>query len=185
MDSFSRRQIIIQRMQELEQQQFDCKNCSGTCCTYESNSMMITPLEAVELITYLRSQKMNTEELKQKCSETVKQYRLDHQTGNGRRSYLRRTYTCPFFGHQELGCPLPREVKPYGCLAFNAHHAELKASEFCYSEKNILEKREKDHGEYEEKLNKTLQEKLNLYWEKSPIPLALLELWDKEFPSTL
>src|SRR5665647_844485 len=100
-------------MKGLEAQGLDCRTCSGTCCTYEANSMMVTPLEAMELIIYLKEQKLWDTELKDKFTATVTQYRLDHQVGNGKRSYLRRTYTCPFFNHRELGCPLPLEVKPY------------------------------------------------------------------------
>lgn len=141
--------------------------------------MMATPLEALELLSYLKNANLFDEELKNKLSESVKKYRLDHPAGNGRRSYIRRTYTCPFFNHQELGCPLPREVKPYGCLAFNAHDLEKKASEFCFSEKDSLEKREKQF-ENEDIINQRLQEKFKLVWEKTPLPLALLELWNAE-----
>lgn len=141
--------------------------------------MMVTPLEAVELMRYLRASQNATDELKAKCQSTVTQYRLDAQTGNGRRSYLRRTYTCSFFNFKELGCPLPREYKPYGCLAFNAHHATEKAGEHCYSELDLLKKREEQFPE-EAALNERWKQKLNLYWEKSPLPLALLDLWDKE-----
>jgi len=142
--------------------------------------MMVTPLEAMELIIYLKEQKLWDTELKDKFTATVTQYRLDHQVGNGKRSYLRRTYTCPFFNHRELGCPLPLEVKPYGCLAFNSHHAEKKAGPECYSEISLLEKREaKFPGE--EALNLALKEKFNIFWDKSPLPKALLDLWALEF----
>lgn len=141
--------------------------------------MMVTPLEAVELMRYLRSSQNNTDELKSKLSATVTQYRLDSQFGNGRRSYLRRTYTCSFFNFKELGCPLPREVKPYGCLAFNAHHATEKAGEHCYSEIDLLKKRDELFPE-EASLNERWKKKLNVFWEKSPLPVALLDIWDKE-----
>lgn len=165
-------------MNQLEAQGMGCIGCSGTCCTYEANSMMITPLEAFELGSYLKENQLLSDELKNKIQETIKQYRLEHPPGNGRRSYLRKTYTCPFFNHQELGCPLPREIKPYGCLAFDSHHAELKAGEHCYSEIEILEKREALHQE-EKELNEELRKKHQLFWEKTPLPVALIELWDK------
>jgi Fe-S-cluster containining protein len=165
-------------MQLLEAQGMGCIGCAGNCCTYEANSMLLTPLEAVELMNYLKTHDLLTPELKNKLMETVSKYRLEHRPLSGRRSYLRKTYTCPFFGHLELGCPLPREIKPYGCLAFDSHHVELKASEHCYSEKEILERREALHPE-EEKLNNKLREDYQLFWEKSPIPNALLDLWDK------
>lgn len=176
MGDITRRKILIDHMNELEKVGMGCIGCAGTCCTYEANSMMVSPLEALELILYLKSANLMTPELKTKLSESVSQYRLEHKPIKGR-SYLRKTYTCPFFGHQELGCPLPREIKPYGCLAFDSHHTELKASEHCYSEKEILELREKTHPE-EAKLNEEVKVKYQLYWDKSPIPTALLNLWD-------
>lgn len=178
MQKLNRRELLIERMNELEAQGMGCIGCSGTCCTYEANSMMVTPLEAFELGGYLKSKQLLTHDLKQKMEETVKQYRLEHPPGNGRRSYLRKTYTCPFFNHQELGCPLPREVKPYGCLAFDSHHPELKAGVHCYSEKELLERREAMHAE-EDELNRGLKKDHNIYWDKTPLPVALLELWEK------
>jgi hypothetical protein len=175
----NRRELLIERMNFLEASGMDCKGCAGTCCTFEANSMMVTPLEAWELMTFLKTQNQNSDELKKKCEETVRFYRLDHQMGNGKRSYLRRTYTCPFFHHQELGCPLPREVKPYGCLAFNSHHATEKAARHCYSETELLLKRDQAHDE-EVNWNEVIKKQLNLIWDKSPLPLALLDLWDRD-----
>jgi hypothetical protein len=177
MSKTNRRELLIDKMHILESQGMGCIGCSGTCCTYEANSMMLTPLEAVELMDYLKENLLLTSELKSKLQETAEKYRLDHKP-QAARSYLRKSYTCPFFNHTELGCPLPREVKPYGCLAFDSHHADLKASEHCYSEKELLEQRESLHPE-ENDLNAKLRIKYDLYWEKSPIPKALLDLWDK------
>lgn len=174
----NRRELLITRMNELEAQGMGCIGCAGTCCTFEANSMMVTPLEASELMIHLKAQDFLTDELKTKLIETIKTYRLEHPPGNGRRSYLRKTYTCPFFNHQELGCPLPREIKPYGCLAFDSHHVEKKASEHCYSEKELLLKRDELHPE-EKELNEELKKKFSLYWDKTPLPNALIELWEK------
>lgn len=172
-----RRELLIERMEQLEAQGMGCLGCSGTCCTFEANSMMLTPLEAVELMGYLKQANLLTSDLKQKLFDSAKKYRLEHPPGNGRRSYLRKTYTCPFFNHQELGCPLPREVKPYGCLAFDSHHVELKASEHCFSEKELLRRRELLHSD-EALMNQKLMNEYHLLWDKTPIPLALLDLWD-------
>lgn len=177
MQMLNRREILIEHMNALEAQGMGCIGCAGNCCTYEANSMMVTPLEAVELMTYLHQKSLLTDELKNKFLETVSKYRLEHPPGKGRRSYLRKTYTCPFFNHQELGCPLPREIKPYGCLAFDSHHVELKASEHCYSEKELLERRDALHSE-EKELNEKLKNEFTLYWDKTPLPNALLDLWD-------
>ena len=176
MSAYLRRQILIERMNELESSGKDCKGCSGTCCTYEANSMMVTPVEAVELVDYLKANNLFDEELKMRLLETVAKYRLDQSVGDGKRSFIRRTYTCPFFNHKELGCPLPREVKPFGCLAFNAHDVEKKAGEFCFSEKEVLEKRE-HRSDGEATLNQELKIKHSLYWDKSPLPLALLDFF--------
>lgn len=174
----NRRELLIDHMNGLESKGMGCIGCSGTCCTYEANSMLLTPLEAFELMNYLSENNLKTPELKNKLTESVSTYRLEPKYEGARRSYLRKTYTCPFFGHMELGCPLPREIKPYGCLAFDSHHVELKASEHCFSETELLEKREEKHPE-EKQMNSDLKKKFNLLWEKSPIPNALLELWER------
>jgi Fe-S-cluster containining protein len=172
-----RRQILIDEMNSLESADKSCRGCQGNCCTYEANSMMVTPIEAVELMDYLRAQNLLNDELKNKMVETVSKYRLNHSAGNGRKSYLRRTYTCPFFNHGEFGCPLPREVKPYGCLAFNSHHEILKADENCFSDIALLKKH--DHETTDDALNEGLRVRHSLFWDKTPLPLALLDLWTK------
>ncbi len=161
-------------MNEAEASGISCHGCKGTCCTFEANSMMVTPLEAIELMGHLQTSGMKDDLLRAQFEETVRTYRLDHAPGNGKRSYLRKTYTCPFFGFKELGCPLPREVKPYGCLAFNTHHKDEKANEQCFSDKEILEKLV-----FDEK-NDLLKKKYNILWDKSPLPTALLDLWNQE-----
>ena len=168
------RKLLIEDMDRAEAAGISCAGCAGTCCTFEANSMMVTPLEALELMSYLAKSGMKDEALRSKLEETVRTYRLDHAPGNGKRSYLRKTYTCSFFGFKELGCPLPRNVKPYGCLAFNTHHKELKAGEHCYSDKELLEK-----IVFDEK-NAELKKQYGIYWDKSPLPTALLDLWEKE-----
>jgi hypothetical protein len=171
-----RRHILIQEMEKLELQGKSCVGCEGTCCTYEANSMMVTPLEAKDLFDYLSSQSMLSNELKAKLEFTVKNYRLDQAIGTGKRTLLRRTYTCPFFNHQELGCPLPREVKPYGCLGFNSRHETFKKGEHCYSDKDLLEKRGQEFDEATE--NQKLIRERKLSWEKVPLPVALLDFWN-------
>jgi hypothetical protein len=174
--TLNRRELLIDHMNGLEAQGMGCIGCKGTCCTYEANSMMLTPLEAYELFSYLKDNSLLTAELKTKLEVAITTYRLESKYSNAR-SYLRKTYTCPFFGHMELGCPLPREVKPYGCLAFDSHHVDLKADSNCYSEISILEKREELHPE-EKELNQNIKTKFNILWDKSPIPNALLDFWN-------
>ena len=173
----TRRQVLIEQMNFLESNGMGCAGCSGTCCTYEANSMLITPTEAIELIQFLIKENMLNDDLKVKLSDTIKKYRLMPKYPN-ERSYLRKTYTCPFFHHKEFGCPLPREIKPYGCLAFNSHHPEIKNSEQCFSEVELLKQRQDDHPE-EDTLNEKYRKDLGLNWQKAPIPNAILELWEK------
>lgn len=157
-----------------------CRGCQGGCCTFEANSMMLTPLEALEIMTYLQNKNLLNPDLRIRLQNTAKTYRLEPKYLNSRRSYLRKTYTCPFFAQTELGCPLPREVKPYGCLAFDSHHPSLKADSNCYSEKDLLIKREALHPE-EAHMNNEIREDFKLDWVKSPLPNALLDLWEKKF----
>ncbi len=135
--------------------------------------MLITPLEALELFQYLKQTGNLDGELIEKLKSSVKNFRLEAKF-TGSRSYLRKSYTCPFYHHKELGCALPNEVKPYGCLAFNSHHKEFKAGHECYSEKELLEARENHHPE-EKELNEKVARDFHLLWDKAPIPVALLE----------
>jgi len=138
----------------------------------------VTPIEALDLIHYLKDANLFTDELKAKLIETIQTYRLDREISTGKGSSLRRTYTCPFFTESELGCPLPREIKPYGCLAFNSHHPTEKTPEHCYSDVELLQKRE-EVFKLEADENERIRKDLKLYWEKLPMPVALIELWEK------
>jgi hypothetical protein len=180
MKSHERRKILIDRMEELARQGQDCQNCAGTCCTFEANSMMVTPLEAWEIFEFLKSSDLLDQNLKEKIFKTIKEFRLDQSTGNGKRSFIRRTYTCPFFHHRELGCALPKEVKPYGCLAFNAHHETIKAKEFCYSEKKLLMERDELFSKQEEMENERVKNQYKIYWDKLPLPVALVDFFNAD-----
>ena len=172
-----RREHLLNEMENLESQGMDCRGCKGTCCTYEANSMMVTPIEAVELMSYLRENNILNDDLKSKITDSISKFRLDHPAGNGKRSFIRRTYTCPFFNHGELGCPFPREVKPYGCLAFNSHHKESKADANCFSDIMLLNKQ--DEAIDDSLLNEELRKEHSLFWEKTPLPMAMMDLWNK------
>ncbi len=165
-----RRKTLIDFMKSNEEQGNDCSKCSGLCCTFVSNSMMITPIETKEIYDYLLIQNMLDSELIAKFKDAVTKYRLDYDLGTGRKS-LRRTYTCPFFMHKSLGCPLPQEIKPYGCLAFNPNGNGVLDGENCSSNKDNLVKRDDDNKVEELRLNKYFQ----FNWAKLPIPLALLK----------
>lgn len=61
--------------------------------------MLMTPLEAVELVTYLKTNQLMTTELKSRLEESVTKYRLEPKPLVGKRSYL-RTFFCPVIGPQ-------------------------------------------------------------------------------------
>ncbi len=173
-----RRSGLLERMSSLDTSNVNCSNCAGKCCTMMANSMMITPIEAVDLRSYLYEKWMWNDELKEKLKECVKDFRLDDMLNLGRGRTFRRTYTCPFYMSTFPGCPLPAEVKPYGCLGFNPTVGTPKEGEGCTTDLNLLEERE-GHMASEEEINLRLKEYLDLDWDKKPIPVALLEIDEK------
>lgn len=136
--------------------------------------MQVTVVEALELYQYLQGEKRWTPELEQSLEECIEQYGLRRSPpGDGRRSFLRRTYTCPFFQGKTEGCPLPARVKPHGCLAFNALKPGVTAGESCRSETRLL--KELDTAEFETQ-NAKLRQQLDLTWDKQSIPIALTDI---------
>lgn len=173
-DGASRREILIQDMEEVSQKGHGCASCVGHCCTYEFNSMQVDPLQALELYVFI-SQKFDAS-IWDDIESNIKEYRLDKFFQTGKDVYLRRYYTCPFYKKSNLGCPISRKSKPYGCLAFNALQANVSTPGFCESSQNILKKREDLFEKKEDAANKFLIGALDLYWSKLPMPLALKEL---------
>lgn len=161
-------------MQRLAEEHKHCAACPGHCCTSVANSMQTTPLETQDVLTYLREAGRWNDELKERLRLSVTKFRLDHIPGNGKRNYLRRTYDCPFFAGSSLGCTIPREVKPYGCLGFNPTAARETEGLSCGSDQELLLKREAVYAD-EASVNQQLQRQHKLWWDKLPLPLALLE----------
>ena len=151
-----------------------CISCIGNCCTFVSNSMMITPLEAFDILSFL---KLNPSFCKTKLTETlqqnIKEFRL-HQTDIG----IRKTYTCPFYTGQEKGCLISKHNKPYGCLGF-LPTSNINIGKNCYSDSQLLNKRNIKFKKHENILNKSLIDSCNLSW-KNSIPLALLDIIKEE-----
>jgi len=170
-----RRELLQQRMNCLDLAQTNCSNCTGKCCTFMANSMMITPIEAIDLRRFLYENHLWNDELKMKLQECVKEFRLHETFDLGRGRTFRRTYTCPFYQTTFPGCPLPTKVKPYGCLAFNPTKGTPADGESCKSALDLLEQRE-DSMPFEGSINEELKENLKLDWNKLPIPVALLEI---------
>jgi Fe-S-cluster containining protein len=178
-NKISRRKLIIDEMAHLELSKIHCFNCDGHCCTKQSNSMKITPLETYELLQFLMKN-IETENLKLKLLENIKEFRLDHEVYTGKKasSSFRKTYTCPFYSPGSKGCSIEINSKPYGCLAFNPKLLNDNGSQ-CGLNANIFEQREQ-HFESEERLaNKFIIAELELNWEKLEIPRALMSFIKK------
>ncbi len=172
----SRRRLIDKPMQELMNEGLDCLSCSGCCCTFVKNSMMITPVESVDICLDLYSRDLVNDSLLHKLQETIDHFRLDQPVaGDGRRSFSRRRYTCPFFNEQRPSCGVSRSYKPYGCLAFNPQKAGVSDGESCQSYQDLLKNQEKQSKE-EHAVNDQLVSFWGLDWQKKPLPVAVLDV---------
>ncbi|CAM2006508.1 hypothetical protein [Acanthopleuribacter pedis] len=179
-DALKRRAGLVAAMAAHEQDGVDCSACSGVCCTFVANSMQTTPLETYDLLVWLQAQQRIDADLVAHLKETVRRYRLDApDPGDGRRSFVRRTYTCPFFKRDKLGCTISRQAKPYGCLGFNPFKAGQVEGGECRSQIDLLERREAEFAAREVVADQVLRRGLALDWEKKPMPVALLEFIDK------
>lgn len=173
-----RRSNLVTYMSDLEKKDTNCSGCRGKCCTFVANSMMVTPIEAYDLYHYLVENDLWGSELEENLDNCIKSFRLNDGLSLGRGREFRRTYTCPFYLNRFPGCPLPRNVKPYGCLAFNPGEGTPKEGEGCHSELSLLIDREsllKD----EEALNLKIKNVLGLNWDKLSIPMALKDIDEK------
>ncbi|MCK5884421.1 MAG: hypothetical protein KAG61_12085 [Bacteriovoracaceae bacterium] len=171
-----RREKLIEKMGVLTSSGINCYSCEGTCCTFIANSMKTTPLESLDLLSYLQENNLLNDELIKQLKETVAHYRLDYDIDTGRGTILRRTYTCPFFIPGEKGCTISRKNKPYGCLGFNAFKEKSVEGSSCSPDFNLLQEREDEFGIAEENNNQWLKNELRLDWDKLPMPLALLQI---------
>jgi Fe-S-cluster containining protein len=179
----ARRQDLVREMQELEGKTIHCFTCPGTCCTQAANSMLITPIEALEILTSINIDKFTDSEIlefKKRMKDTVSQFRLDVEiyTGKKTSSAFRKTYTCPFFNNGALGCSLSRGSKPYGCLGFNPKTSEDNGKT-CSSNVTLLEVRENTFFKSEDLANEKIRKDLSLSWIKQNIPQALLDVLEK------
>lgn len=174
LESRKRRNILIEEMSNLDKIGKTCANCVGNCCTFTSNSMRITPLEAVEILIFLERENRINEELIVKLQECVNEFRLGASFDFG----IKKNYTCPFYLGSCQGCSISRAHKPYGCLAFNANEEGVQKGENCSSNQSLLERREENFPA-EKFINEFITKKLKLTWDKLPIPVALLEIIKK------
>jgi len=170
LDSARRRTALLDAISSKFQD--GCAGCRGECCTFTSNSMQLSPLEAYEIIDYLFQKNKLDKTVINSLLECRNHFHLESRHPQ-RGHYLRKSFTCPFYTHQEYGCALPFEIKPYGCLAFN------KMNHLCQSDTELLVETEKINSEYDAKLNQHLTTTLNLDWKKAPLPIALIDLIKK------
>ena len=173
-----RREALLTPMEKNSNEDIGCKQCDGRCCTFRANSMMLTPIEAIDLRAYFYENDLWDEMFEHRLHECIKEFRLDEGLSLGRGRSFRRTYTCPFFLGGFPGCPIPLENKPYGCLAFNPTRGNPEEGESCSSLISNLHDREFSYDE-EDIINEKMRKGLNLDWEKLPIPLALLDIDSK------
>lgn len=151
-------------------------SCIGHCCTFEHNSMQVSPLEALDAYQYLKEEGRLGQELEQSLEECVKSYRLDKEMITKGPNTLRRYYTCPFYKQEALGCTLDRDSKPYGCLAFNPLEKNVTEPGHCSSHQIELENQNQQYRDAENLANSFLATEFNIYWNKMNLPNALLYL---------
>jgi hypothetical protein len=177
--SAKRRETLLSAMKEFDKTQINCATCTGKCCTSVANSMQCSPIESLEIFNWLNDEKLWDDNMILKLKTCISDYRLDYEIPTTRGVPLRRTYTCPFFNHGPLGCLLKPEIKPYGCLAFNPLSQKVSDGENCASNTDLLEQRDQLWSEFEEDQNSKLKKSLNLYWDKLPMPIALLDVMER------
>ena len=174
-----RRDILLQNMGTLIEKGINCYSCTGLCCTFISNSMKTDPVQTLELYKFLLDRERINDELITELKDVIRNNRLDNEISTGRGSSFRRTYTCPFYKKGEKGCTISPSHKPYGCLSFNARSANASEGSDCAPDFELLKEREARYEEIEQQANEFLKKELNLYWDKMPMPVALLEFINK------
>ncbi len=174
-----RRSIINEAMSEKIDSGYDCHSCVGHCCTFEHNSMQVTPLQALDTYEYLKEKNLINKDLKQKLNDCIKHFRLDKEVISSLNKQFRRYYTCPFYSGDKLGCTIDRESKPYGCLAFNPSQMNVSQAGSCSSQTSILENQSVKFSVAEKQMNTEIKKELDLYWDKMNFPSALMYLIEK------
>jgi hypothetical protein len=174
------RQELVALMNNLEEQGVTCAQCEkANCCTFERNSMMVTPLETVELYYFLKKNNKWNNEMIDTLKQTVAHYRLDKEMpSDGKRLFARRSYSCPFLSQGPLACGVDPMSKPYGCLAFNATTRGAVDDANCNSDQSVLEELNNKYQSQLKELNQSIIEKFKLEQHKKSIPVALLDIDD-------
>jgi len=168
---------ILDFMEELNSKTINCLNCSGLCCTQSKNSMQLELYELVSLAQNLKSKNLWNSELKSRCLEAISKYHLDRPIYI-KNKLMRKNYTCPLFLFESFGCPLSFETKPLGCLNFNPTQPLVSKGEGCQSDLNRLSLIDQSFGSEVDQWNQFWQSELNVQYEKSPLPVAIVFLMD-------
>ncbi|WP_412469996.1 MULTISPECIES: hypothetical protein [unclassified Halobacteriovorax] len=174
-----RRELLVEQMFTNEASGLDCLKCTGRCCTYEANSMQMTSIEALEAMAVLEEKNLINDETKKRLEDCISEFRLDKYIQIGPGEFFRKSYTCPFYFYPSFGCGLGVDHKPYGCIAFNPCEANQEDGGNCQSDLSIQEERNDLYESAEDRANKYLYEQYKISQLKEPIPIKLLELWDK------
>lgn len=174
-DSRKLRNKLVQRMQELDAKAINCMHCSGVCCTKARNSMMVTPLEAVDLYFYLIENIKDQEMLWKNVENSITDFGLDREI-YVKNKLMRKNYTCPLFKFESFGCPVEPHLKPFGCLGYNALAANVKDGENCASDTALLEAVDQEIKPELDRLNKAIREHCKIDFDKTNIPMALLKI---------
>lgn len=171
-----RRAPLLNSMSTLGAKSISCHGCSGLCCTFQKNSMQMTSLEALDLYLFLQKSNRWSDELERSLNECISEFRLNVRPSTGGTQLMRKTYTCPFFAHKELGCTIDPKSKPYGCLGFNPTKPSEVEGKSCESNAQILEERETLFPQSEGEISQKITQILGLPWEKETIPQGLLDV---------
>jgi hypothetical protein len=178
-DGAKRRELLSAQMYANEKAGKDCMSCTGRCCTFEANSMQMTSLEALEAMALLEERGLLNEEVKKRLQDCIDEFRLDQYIQIASGEFFRKSYTCPFFFYPSFGCGLGVDSKPYGCIAFNPCEGGQKDGGNCKSDLDIQEKRNEIFEESEDRGNQMLFKEKGISILKEPIPVKLLEFWNK------
>lgn len=169
-----RRSSLNEQMSDFESNNLSCRDCIGNCCTFTSNSMKISPIEALDILEYLKeTDGFDLENLVKKLQATINEFRLNRNAG------LRKTYTCPFYTGEKKGCTISKHSKPFGCLAFLPNKENIIEGKSCSSKINSLKDRDEKFKTDEQLVNEAIKNELGLNWNKLSIPEAVLDLIKK------
>ena len=162
-------------MSNLDKRKLTCAKCVGNCCTFTSNSMRVTPLEAVEMILYLEESNLIDHHLVEKLESNIREFRLDKETLFG----IKKNYTCPFYLGSCQGCSISRGSNLMAVSLLMQLKKMFLRGKIVNQTKPFWRRDTTPSWLYEKVLIFTIKNTLNLSWEKESIPIALLDIIKK------